>query len=382
MSRRIRIPSRFALLFLLLALPVAAQPVMVEFFHQAGCDDCRKVEAFVLPRLEQQCRGRYQLVRLDIGVPDHYRKLADYQQRFGNDDNVSSSIVVDRRIFLAGYEKIDDGLIAAVEAAAREPAQAAAPDDAPARDPLQARAAAFTFGTVAVAGLIDGINPCVFATLVFFLSLLAVAQVRGARLLLAGSAYCAGCFCTYLALGFGLFRLLRLLSGDFGLRTALEWTMIGILTLFALLSFRDARRFHRSGRADQITLQLPGRIKELIHRLMRRALRYRYLLPGAFGLAMLVTVLESVCTGQVYLPTLLLLTRECGAGSRWFGYLLLYNLMFIVPLLVLFAAAANGAATRTLLAWSKKNVVRGKILLGLFFLALAGLFITLSGGRI
>jgi len=158
--------------------------------------------------------------------------------------------------------------------------------------------------------------------------------------------------------------------------------MIGVLLLFAWLSFRDARRFRQSGRADQVTLQLPGRIKQEIHRLMRRTLAYRYLIPGAFGLGVLVTVLESVCTGQVYLPTLVLLTREEGPDSRWFGYLLLYNLMFIIPLLVLFAAAVRGVSTRTFLAWSRVNVVRGKILLGIFFLALAAIFIFLSGGRI
>lgn len=108
---------------------------------------------------------------------------------------------------------------------------------------------------------------------------------------------------------------------------------------------------------------------------MRNGLKFRYLLPGAFTVGVLVTVLESVCTGQVYLPTLVLMSREFGAGSRWFGYLLLYNLMFILPLLLLFLAAWRGTSMPVFLNWSRKNVVAGKTALGCLFLLLAALML-------
>ena len=66
---------------------------------------------------------------------------------------------------------------------------------------------------IIVAGLIDGINPCVFSTLVFFMSLLAVAKIKGRKLLLTGSAYCTACFITYFLMGFGVLNALRFLSG-------------------------------------------------------------------------------------------------------------------------------------------------------------------------
>ena len=145
--------------------------------------------------------------------------------------------------------------------------------------------------------------------------------------------------------------------------------------LFAFLSFRDAWRFRRSGRSGAVALQLPERIRNRIHAVMRSGLKFHYLLAGAFTVGVLVTVLESVCTGQVYLPTLVLMSREFGAGSRWFGYLLLYNLMFILPLLLLFLAAWRGTSMPVFLNWSRKNVVAGKTALGCLFLLLAALML-------
>ena len=78
---------------------------------------------------------------------------------------------------------------------------------------------------------------------------------------------------------------------------------------------------------------------------MRCGLKYRFLLPGAFMIGVIVTVFENICTGQVYVLTLVLMSKEFGFGSRWFGFLLLYNLMFILPLLVLLLAALRGTTT-------------------------------------
>ena len=88
------------------------------------------------------------------------------------------------------------------------------------------------------------------------------------------------------------------------MRLGIEIVLIALLLLFALLSFRDAWRFRRSGKSSSVTLQLPEKVKNRIHAVMWSGLKFRYLLPGAFTVGVLVTVLESVCTGQVYLPTL------------------------------------------------------------------------------
>jgi hypothetical protein len=52
--------------------------------------------------------------------------------------------------------------------------------------------------------------------------------------------------------------------------------------------------------------------------------------------------------------------------------------MFIIPLLAIFAAAYAGTGLASMLSWSKRNVVIGKILLGVLFLGLAVLMLALK----
>ena len=65
-----------------------------------------------------------------------------------------------------------------------------------------------------------------------------------------------------------------------------------------------------------------------------------------------------------------------GMSKAW-GYLLLYNIMFIMPLVTIFILTYIGLRTQTLLDWSKRNVVVSKIMLGCLFLILASLMIIL-----
>jgi len=107
---------------------------------------------------------------------------------------------------------------------------------------------------------------------------------------------------------------------------------------------------------------------------MKYGISYQTLLPGIFLIGILVTVFESVCTGQVYIPTLVLMTKDA-SGLKWMLLLLLYNLMFILPLVIIFIAVFKGVKTPRLLEWSKRNVFISKLGLGCFFLLLAAVML-------
>jgi thiol:disulfide interchange protein len=288
-------------------------------------------------------------------------------------------MALDDRYLLAGYGMIATGLWAAVYLCLQgRPAGAVAPPEAVARAGsefdwalLFDRFLSFTAVNVAGAGLVDGVNPCAFATLVFFISLLAAAKIQGRWLLLVGGVFCAASFATYFAIGFGLLRALHGLQGFPALRRAVNLGMIALLLIFAALSFRDAWRFRISRQAEAVTLQLPSGFKQRIHAIMRRGLKAPNLVAGAFVIGALVTALESVCTGQVYVPTLVYIVKSGTAVGRALGLLLLYNLAFILPLVAVFLLTYGGLRLPTLVEWSRRQVVIGKILLGVFFLAMA-----------
>lgn len=359
---------------LLAAIPLlGVGPVDIEFFYQPGCAECEDVKAFVLPRLKSEYGGRYVLSQYDTGVRENFIRLAEYQERLAPDRNDSVCMVLAGNIYLGGYKNIENNLFPELAKLLEKSTLSGRGDrvitQQASTQVLRRRAGNFTLTAVLMAGLLDGINPCVFSSLVFLLSLLSVANVKNFRLLVIGGFYCLACFLSYLALGFGLFRFMWMFSGVGIVRVGIVVVVASVLVAFAVVSFMDAWRYRCFG-ADGVLLRLPSWVKEWIHGIMRRGVRFHFLVFGAFVAGMLVTILESVCTGQTYIPTLVLLVGDDGVGSHWFGYLLLYNLMFILPLLALFLAAYQGMSTSRLLEWSRREVFISKILHGIFFVFL------------
>lgn len=176
-----------------------------------------------------------------------------------------------------------------------------------------------------------------------------------------GASFCFASFATYTAIGFGLLRCLHMLEAFPTVRSVFESGLAAVLLLLAFPSFRDA---------SQVSVQLPDRVKKLIHTFLRKGVKSHHLLLAGLGVGTVVTVLETVCTGQVYVPTMTLVIRE-GGDTRMLVLLLLYNTMFIIPLVVAIILTRYGLTTQTMLKWSKKNVPFSKILLGIFFLAIA-----------
>ncbi|HAU39146.1 MAG TPA: hypothetical protein DCX07_15705, partial [Phycisphaerales bacterium] len=219
-------------------------------------------------------------------------------------------------------------------------------------------------------GLIDGINPCAFTTIVFLLSMLGFLGRSRRDLLVVGAAFTVAVFATYFALGWGLLGAAKAFAVSQGVARGVT-IAVGVLALaFGVWSAVDAVRCARSGEAKSATLGLPRGLRGRIQRVIREGLSTRSLLAGAIGTGFLVAMLESVCTGQVYLPVLVLVARTPDLRARAASWLLLYNAMFIAPLIVVVAAAYWGVASQRLGGLLRRHLPAVKWLLALLFLAL------------
>jgi cytochrome c biogenesis protein CcdA len=152
--------------------------------------------------------------------------------------------------------------------------------------------------------------------------------------------------------------------------------VFGILALVAAwLSLRDALRA-RAGRMDEMTLQLPGLLKDRIRGVIRSGARARNFVIAAFLSGLVISLLELACTGQVYAPIIYQIQKGRLDAVLW---LVIYNLAFITPLIVIFLLAYGGLRSETLIAFQKKHTFAVKLGLAMLFLFLA-LFI-LFGAR-
>lgn len=220
------------------------------------------------------------------------------------------------------------------------------------------------------AGLIDGINPCAFVTLIFFISYLVIRKKDKRQVLFVGMAFTAAVFVTYLLMGIGIFWFLYHLEGFFFI-SMLLYPVTGVIALlFGILSILDYIKV-RKGKEKEITLQLPGSIKKLSRRTIRTHMRSKHMVILAAFTGVVVSLLEFVCTGQVYAPTIIGIMGVPGYRAKAFSYLVLYNLMFIWPLIVVFFAVYRGTTSKKLVSVFQKR-------LGLMKLMMAGLFFVLA----
>ncbi|WP_428897635.1 Cytochrome c biogenesis protein CcdA [Parelusimicrobium proximum] len=239
-----------------------------------------------------------------------------------------------------------------------------------------------TLWAIVGAGLVDGINPCAFAVIVFFISFLAVYKYEKREIMIVGICYCASVFVAYILMGLGLFNFLYAMGSFYYAIVGFKWLTIILCGIFFLLSVYDLLAYKITGRADKIILQLPKSYKEYVHKVMRFFLKDKEkstlrLIMASVAVGFIVSLVEAVCTGQVYLPTIVLILKEADSHFwRAISYLLIYNFMFIVPLIVIFVLTLLGYESKGFNDFLKKHLALTKFLLALVFLVLLILLIT------
>ena len=234
-----------------------------------------------------------------------------------------------------------------------------------------------TLGIIVVAGFLDGLNPCAFATAVFLVGYLLYLG-RGKRdIALLGGSFCLGVFLSYFLIGLGMSQLLRWLTTWSWVKTVLYAAMGAFGLVLGILHARDAVRFRATHTTQAMAMGLSLETTRKIHEIVRRYTGSRFLVPAGLLLGLLISSLELACTGQIYLPTLVLINRS-GVTSRSLAGLLLYNVAFILPLLLVTVLAATGVSAKVLAEKARQNVVGTKIAMAILFFLLGGLMLGLA----
>ncbi|MGE9292432.1 MAG: cytochrome c biogenesis CcdA family protein, partial [Puniceicoccales bacterium] len=228
---------------------------------------------------------------------------------------------------------------------------------------------------IAGAGLVDGINPCAFATILFFLSYLHVAKRTPAQMLQVGLAFALAIFLTYLALGAGFAQAISHASAVRAIANIVNWVLAAAALVLAILCIRDGVLCLR-GRLNDTTLKLPLFLRKRINAAIRNGARHRRIVLAAFGAGVVVSVLELACTGQIYAPVILYMYHTGAEKTAALGYLVLYNLAFTVPLLIVIVLAFFGLSNERLTAFFQRNAALVKFATGGLFLLILALLLS------
>ncbi len=230
----------------------------------------------------------------------------------------------------------------------------------------------WSLSAVLVAGFIDGINPCAFATIIFLVSYLTFMGKKGREILVYGITFSSGVFIAYLLAGMGLMAFLHQLRG-FPMISKGIYLLIAVFALIlGIVSLYDYVLFRR-GQVAKWKLQLPKGIKLKVHGIIREQSKFRGGLVATFGAGFVIAICTVICTAQVYLPTIGFIMRVPELRVNAVFNLLLYNIMFIVPLVVVFVSTFFGVTSEKMASVTKKHTGTVKLLTAILFLALAGL---------
>ena len=359
-------------------------------FYSLSCHRCEELRSQVLPAIEKKFAGKVNVAYFEIGDIQNYKLLVGLKEKHGVKGSQALPVFYFQGHFLSGEGDVRAALEWLLSASS---GQAQAAPDAENID-LVAHFKSFAPLAVVSAGLIDGINPCAFTVIVFFISFLALQGYRRRQLAAIGLVFILAVFLTYLLIGVGLFSFLYQFR-HFWIFVKVFNLSVGVLSLLlGVLAVYDLVRFKKTKQTDGMALQLPQAVKNQIHAVIGRYYRrgkengqvipvadrpLAPLLASALVTGFLVSILEAVCTGQVYLPTITFVMKTSSLKIQALGYLVLYNAMFIAPLVAIFLFALLGVTSAKFSDVLRRNFLAVKILMAVLFFSL-GAFLLLGKG--
>ena len=331
-----------AALFTVILVSVCVSGTELLFFRRHGCSHCARVEEAlkrdILPRYPE-LEVRY----YEVDEPQAQRLLAKLLKAYGIELDLQE--IHTPLIFVGDYALVATGGLAGglrvygmepepfeavgpaedmmLEEAIRRAIEEGAPSPLSKIKGIEAKqlAETLTIPALIVAAAADSVNPCTFAVLILLLGTLLVAGRRG-KVLWVGLSFVAAIYISYFLMGLGIFTAIQ----SAGVQRPFVLAVSSLAILLGLWNMKDYFAYGK-----WFTIEVPQRWRPVVKRLTSSAVT----IPGAFVVGVLDSFFLLPCSSGPYFAILALLH---GVGvSRLLGvlYLLLYNFIFVIPLLLI-----------------------------------------------
>lgn len=353
-------------------------PVYLAYFYEPGCRDCDNVK-IVLKDFSTKYPENLILKSFDISLSENV-ELAEalgelYQMPEEERLLVPVIFLGDDYLFRSAitFDNLDELIQKYSTTETIAPWEKVKKKDLTVQERLIARFQSFGLAAVAISGLIDGINPCAFATIIFFISYLALINRKGRDILWVGGIFTLSVFLTYFLIGTGALKMITSLSFLPLVRKIFVLVTAALVLILGVVSLYDYLQFKKKGTTKDAKLQLPSFLKNMIHSTIRKNVRLSNYILMAAVTGFIVSLLELACTGQIYLPTIMFISTIPDLKVNALFYLLFYNLMFVVPLVLVFSFTYWGTTSAQWATLTQKNFGKIKMAMALLFFGLAGL---------
>ncbi len=213
---------------------------------------------------------------------------------------------------------------------------------------------------VLTSSLLDSVHPCSFSILLITIAFLFGLQMTRKKILQLGGLYIAGIFAAYLLIGLGLLKILHLFNTPH---------FMGKLGATLLIIFGIVNLINRFFPNVPIKLVLPSFVHRPMARLMEKTSMIAVFLLGA-----LVGVCQFPCMGGPYLMVIGLL-RDQVTYATGFWYLFLYNVILIVPLVLVLWFSADKSVVDKMQEWKRDNLSHVRLIAGVIMIGIGTLIL-------
>jgi cytochrome c biogenesis protein CcdA/glutaredoxin len=362
----------FLLMAAVSAVPVAATTLV--FFHEIGCTHCASTDAFLASI--QPDYPELEILHYEISEPESLELLAGLLVAYDVKQDSVPMIFVGDVAWIGGtffglYEEpytvsgraADMTLEIAIQRATE--GEVISPFDRIVEIDTATLAEGLTIPAIIIAAAIDSVNPCTFAVLVLLLGTLIVAQRKGKKglVLKAGLAFTIAIYISYFLLGIGVFTAIQAAGVQ-------KPFIIIVSSLAILLGLWNMKDFFAYGK--WFSIEVPKRWRPMVKKLTSSVVS----IPGAFFVGILDSLFLLPCSSGPYIAILALLSKNSSkVEGLW--YLALYNLIFILPLLLItFAVHFGYTTTARAERWRSARLGKLHLLSGILMLLLGAGMLT------
>lgn len=226
----------------------------------------------------------------------------------------------------------------------------------------QSTAAQLTLAVLIGAAIVDSINPCTITVMVLLLGVILMSGGKQ-RMLMAAVTFISVIFIAYLLMGLGILTAIT----SSGLTNAFYYVITAAAFLLAVMEFNAYFRY----KPGFLSVEMPMFLRPYVKKVMKGATS----IPGVAFAALLCSLFLLPCSSGPYLMVLSMLATSVTVQALL--YLIVYNLVFIIPMAIIAAAVYLGKANIEEIGDMRERYIRqihlisGLILLALFLIMLS-----------
>lgn len=354
------------LLSLLILFSISFSSLNITFYHAIGCPHCANTEL-----LFEELSTEYELEIIKKEVSQNQDNLNELFEtysdfNFSSQDGGVPTVVVNNDALIVGEMTKDkwldlfddcldeDGCTKGIYTQTSFTPIGGKPEEQQ-----------LTLAVLIGAAIVDSINPCTIAVMVMLLGVILLTKGRE-KTLFAGLAFASTIFVMYLLMGFGFLHAIN----SSGLTSLFFSVVTAIALILSILEFNAYFNY----KPGFLSVEMPMFLRPHTKTVMKKATS----LPGIVTAAIFCSLFLLPCSSGPYLLVLGMIAKSVTFQSL--SYLILYNFVFVLPMLIITFAIYKGITTVEDMAEIKNKYIReihlvsGIILFFIFLLMLNQIF--------